>query len=87
MSGFNDTLGDLVTSHDSSKDVDKDSGDARIIQKKLEGVSDLSGCSGTSNVQKVGRGSTVMLDEVHGCHGETSAIDETADVAFETDVV
>ena len=41
----------------------------------------------TTHVEEVGRLTTVVLDNVHGRHCQTSAIDETGYVAIEADVV
>ena len=44
------------------------------------------GCA-TAHVEEVGWFTTVVLDDVHGCHGETGAVDKACDVAIETNVV
>ena len=40
-----------------------------------------------AHIQKIGRGSAVQLDDVHGGHGQTCTVDHAADVAVQTDVV
>jgi hypothetical protein len=41
----------------------------------------------TSNIEEVGWGSAVKRDDVHGRHGETSAVDQTTNVSVKADVV
>ena len=42
--------------------------------------------STSTYVEEVGRRTTEALDDVHGCHGKTSPIDHTGDVAVESDI-
>src|SRR5690606_30116132 len=59
---------------------------AVVLEHDLEGFGDLfSGCA-AADVQEVGRLAAEQLDGVHGRHGQTSAVDQAADVAVELDV-
>ena len=47
----------------------------------------LRGCGSSADVEKVCWRSAVKLDDVHGGHGQSGAVDHAADVAVERDVV
>src|SRR5208282_488196 len=40
-----------------------------------------------ANIKEVRRAAARIFDRVHRCHGETGAIDDTADIAVESDIV
>lgn len=41
----------------------------------------------SSDIEEVGRGSSVQVENVHGRHGESSAVDEAPDGSIELDKV
>ena len=47
----------------------------------------LVGSGTAANVEEVGRGAAVQLDDVHGGHGKPGAVNHAADIAVEGDVV
>jgi hypothetical protein len=81
------TLGDGVTSDNTTKDVDKDCCYLGIAGDQLEGGSDGFWRSTTTDIQEVSRRTTVELDDVHGSHGKTCAVDQAADITIELDEV
>ncbi len=84
--GVDDALGDDVAAHDSSEDVDEDAVDGVVGEDDAEGFGDgFFGC-GTSDIEEVGGFAVEEFDGVHGCHGESGAVDEATDVAVEGDV-
>ncbi len=84
--GSNDAACDFVALHDSAKDVDEDAFDVGIGEDDLECFCDgFFGC-GAADVEEVGGFTSVELDDVHGGHGETGAVDEAADGSVELDV-
>src|SRR5207253_6053966 len=68
-------------------DVDQDAFDVRIGGDALERGRDLLLGGAAAHVEKVRGRSAVELDDVHGRHGETGAVDHAADSAFQRDVV
>ena len=58
-----------------------------IGRQNLECVIHLLLRDATSHIEEVGRLAVVQLHDVHRCHGETSAVDQTADIAVHADVV
>lgn len=83
----NQTLGNVVTSHDTTENVDKDGGDTGLRGNELEGLLDGVSSGSSTAIEEVGGISTVQLDDVHGGHGKTGTVDETADVSVELDEV
>src|SRR3546814_8308569 len=61
--------------------------DGRARRDQLERLGDLLGRGAAADVKEVRRLATVQLDDVHGRHRQTGAIDHAADVAFERHVV
>ena len=78
--------GDDVALHDAAEDVDEDRLDLVRGQENSEGFEDLILVRTAADVEEVGRLSAVVLDHVHGRHGQASAVDEAGDVAVELDV-
>lgn len=69
------TLGDGVTSDDTTEDVDKDGRHLGVAGDQLEGALDGGGGGTTTDVKEVGGTAAVQLDDVHGSHGKTGAVD------------
>ena len=51
----------------------------------VQRVDDLLGVRAAADVQEVGGLAAVVLDQVHGGHGQAGAVDQAADVALELD--
>ena len=45
-----------------------------VALEDVEAIHDLFGTGPAPNVQEVGRGASVKLDDVHRCHGEPSTV-------------
>src|SRR5215471_3788926 len=82
-----DALGDDVAPHDAAEDVDEDGLDVLVRENDAEGVLDLLFVGASADVQEIRRFAAGELDQVHGRHGQTCAVDHAADVAVELDVV
>mgnify|MGYP000877262279 CR=1 FL=1 len=61
--------------------------DVLIAVKNLHCLSDLIFVSITTDVKEVSRHATLQLDNIHGSHSETSAVNHAADIAIQSDVV
>src|SRR5690606_25983710 len=75
-----------VALHDAAEDVDQNALDSRVSGDDLERSRHLLLGGTATNVEEVGRFSTVELDDVHRCHGKASAVDHAADIAVESHV-
>ena len=81
------TLGNSVTTDDTTEDVDKDGRDLRVAGDQLESALDSGGGSTTTDVKEVSGVTTVQLDDIHGSHGETSTVDQATNVTVQLDEV
>lgn len=87
LHGGNQTFGDGIASDNTAEDVDKDGGHLGIICDQTEGLLDsLAGCP-ASAVKEVGGFPSVQFDDVHGCHGQPSAVDQTSNITVKLDEV
>lgn len=84
---LHDTLCYRVALHDATKDIHKDGIDFRVLTKDLKSGAHLLSASTSTNVQEVGRATTLELDDVHSGHGEACAVHHASDVAIERNVV
>ena len=57
-----------------------------VGEDDLEGFGDPLDGGSAPDVEEVGGVAAVVLDDVHGGHGEAGAVDQAADVAVEGDV-
>lgn len=87
LNDVDQALSNGVASDNATEDVDKDSGDFGVAGDQLEGTLDGFGSCTTTDIEKVCWGTTVQLDDVHGSHGQTSTIYETANVTIKLDEV
>src|SRR5574343_367760 len=78
--------GDGVATHDAAEDVNQNALDLRVLEHDLEGFGHLLGRGTATDVEEVGRLGAEQLDGVHGSHGQTGTVYQTADVAVERDV-
>ena len=76
-----------VASHDTAEDVDKDRRHFRIARDQIKSVLDCLRSGTSTNVEEVGRRSTVELDDIHGRHGQTGTVDQAANVTVQFDEV
>lgn len=84
---LDETSGNGVATDDTTEDVDENGSDLGIASNELEGTSDGGRSGTTTDVEEVGGLATVELDNVHGGHGKTGTVDETANVTVELDEV
>lgn len=87
LSNSNQTLGNVVTSDNTTENVDEDSSDTGLGSDELEGLLDGVGSGSSTTVEEVGGLTSVQLDDIHGGHSETSSVDKTANVSVELDEV
>lgn len=87
LDGADQASGDGVTADDTTKDVDEDGADLGVAGDELKGLSDGGGSGTTTDVEEVGGLAAVELDDVHGGHGKTGAVDEAANVTVQLDEV
>lgn len=87
LDNVDETLGDGVAADDTTEDVDEDSRDLGVAGDELESGLDSSGGSTTADVEEVSGATAVQLDDVHGGHGETSTVDQAANVTVKLDEV
>ena len=80
-------LGDHVALHDAAEDVDENPFNIWIGGDDLERRGHLFLRGTAADIEKVGRRHAVQLDDVHGGHRKTRAIDHAADRAVERDVI
>lgn len=85
--GLDDGCGKVIAAENTAEDVDEDSFDLGVFVKKLEGLGELLTLGAATDVQEVGGLTAVELDDVHRGHGESSTVDEAADVSTDMDVV
>lgn len=69
------TLSNGVTTNDTTEDVDENRRHLRVARDQLKSRLDGGRSSATTDIEEVGRASTVELDDVHGGHGKTSTVD------------
>src|SRR3989344_6193685 len=76
-----------VTAVDAGEDIDQHRLDVLVQQHDAKGVGDFLWRSAASHVEKIRRPPAVQGDGVHRGHGETRAVDDATDIAFQRDVV
>lgn len=72
--GGDNALGDDVTTHDATEDVDEDGVHFGVGSDETESLSDLRSCGTTAHVQEVGWRATMKFDDVHCGHGQTRTV-------------
>src|SRR4029453_13922063 len=75
-----DAFGNGIAAHHAAEHVDQDSLHARIVEDQLEGAGNALLGRGAGDVHEVRRLAAVVLDDVHGRHGEAGAVHHAADV-------
>ena len=84
---LDDAFGDQVAAHDAAENIHQDRAHVVVRQDQLEGLGDFfRGCA-AADVEEIGRFTAVQLDQVHGRHGQSGAVDHAGDVAVERDVI
>src|SRR6266536_6257559 len=68
-------LGNGVASYDATKDVDEDGCDFGIAGDQVECGFDGRRSGTTADVEEVGGGTSVQLDDIHCGHGESGTVD------------
>ena len=76
-----------IHTKNAAKNIDQHGLHILVAEQDFKGVRDLFGIGTAAYIEKVRRHSACILDDVHGRHGKTCAIDHAADVAIELDVV
>ena len=79
-------LGNGVALGDSAEDVDQNAFDLGVAEDNTKGLDGAVGGDAAADVEEIGGFAAVQLDDVHGRHGQTGPIDQTADVAIQRDV-
>src|SRR3569623_1880237 len=84
---LDDAFGDEVAAHDTAEDVHQHRLHFLVGQDQLECLGHALGRSAAADVEKIGGLAAVQLDDIHGRHGETRAVDHAGDAAVERHVV
>src|SRR5437899_10479952 len=71
-----------VALHDAAENVDENSFNVGIAENDFKRGRYLFLACVTAHIEEVGRTSAVMLNDVHGRHGQPSAIDEASDCSI-----
>ena len=87
LDGSDDAFGDQIAAHDAAEDVDQNRLDVVIAENQLEGLGDALGGGAAAHVQEVGRFAPVELDDIHGRHGKTCAVDHAGNIAVQRHIV
>lgn len=87
LGGGDDTLGNDITTHNTTEDVDQNAKHLRIGSDDLEGGLDRLGSGTTTDIQEIGRFTAIQLNDIHGGHGQTGAVHHAADSAIQGNVV
>ena len=85
--GPEDALRHVVTTGDSSEDVDQDHFELLVSQEDAHRIEDLLWIRTAAYVEKVGGASAGELDTVHRRHRQAGAVDHAADFSGQTDEV
>merc|ERR1719370_1514814 len=83
----NDAFSNDVASHDAAKDVHKKCVHFRVSSDDLESLFHLVSSGTATDVQEVGGGTPVQLDDVHGGHGQPGPVHHAPDVPVQGDIV
>ena len=78
------TSSDNFIVDDAAKDVDQDGLDARVGGDDAEGLVDALLLDSATQIEEVGRLATLQLDNVHGGHGQTGAVDEATNLTVKS---
>ncbi len=70
-----------------AEDVEQEHLDARYFVDQFEGEEGLLRIGAAADIEEAGRLAAVLLDHVHGGHGQTGAVAEDADVAVHLDQI
>src|SRR5699024_3500590 len=68
------------------EDIDQNGLDVGARGNELERLGDPFGRSAATDIKEIGRRAAVQLDQVHGPHGQTGAVDHATDIAVELNV-
>src|ERR1041385_2935701 len=79
FNGGDDAGGDHIAVHDAAEDVDQNTLHMRVLEDDFEGGCDLLLASAAANVEEVGGAAAEVLDDVHGGHRQSGAIDQAGD--------
>jgi hypothetical protein len=85
--GGHDAISDDIAVHDAAEDIDENAADVWIGQDDLKGGGNLFLRRAAADIEEVRGPAAVVLDDVHGGHGQAGAIDQAGDVPIKTDVV
>src|SRR5207253_1756318 len=83
--GLDDAVRHVVAARDAAEDVEEDRAHAGVGGDDPERGHDLLGIRAAADVEKVGRLTAVVLDQVHRRHREPRAVDAAADGAVQLD--
>lgn len=75
LNNVDQSLGNGIAADNTTKDVDENARNLRVVGDQLECGLDGSGRSTTTNIEEVGGATAVELDNIHSGHGESSTVD------------
>jgi len=82
-----ETKADDIASSDTSEDIHENRLNIGVLFHDLQGSVDLSVIGLATNIQEVSGHTVLRLDEIHGCHCQTSTVNHASDVSVESNVV
>ena len=84
--GGQDAPGDLIAAGDAAEHVEEDRFDVYVGQNDAKCRGYFFGSGTAADIQEIGRFAAEQLDNVHGRHRQSGAVDHAADLAFELDI-
>src|SRR5690606_25245691 len=84
--GSHNTLRHFITADDAAEDVEEHSFNVGIRKDDAQGSGHALCGRVATDIQEVSRLTTVELNDVHGGHGQPSAVHHTANFAIQLDV-
>src|SRR5437899_11813870 len=85
--GGNDTSGDGVALHNAAENIHENTLHIFVAENDAECGGDLFFGRAAADIEKIRGAAAIMLNDIHGSHGQAGAVDETGDVAIELDVI
>src|SRR5437016_13846092 len=85
--GVDNPLRDYVALHDAAKNVHQNGLHFFVRDQNLESFRHLLLCGAAADIEEVRRIAAIKFDDVHRCHGESGAVNETGDISIQADVI
>src|SRR5205814_5714912 len=83
----NNPLRDYVALHDAAKNVHQNGLHVFVRDQDFESLRHLLLRGAAADIEEVCGITAVKFDDVHRCHGQSSAVNETGDISIQADVI